>query len=1192
MNQKASNSSGGEPHHIIAIGASAGGMEEINLFFDHTPLDGVAYIIVQHLSSDFKSRMVELLDKHSKLQVKEAEDNMLVRCNEVYLIPHDKFMTIKLGRLHLTKKENVKGPHLTINTFFNSLAAACGKKSIGIILSGLGSDGTAGITSIKKAGGMVIARDPEMSEFGGMPTSAIATGLVDYVTGPAMMPDIIENYVKNDGVLPEDDANDEQNLKEIIELIKENLPFDFSDYKQTTILRRTKRRASYGNFNSLRNYLSFLRVSPDEVVALSKEFLISVTSFFRDKEAFAFIQTSVLPEILDKLSPGEELKMWVAGCATGQEVYSIAILIAELISLKESDLVVKIFATDIDSAALNYAGKGVYPKEIATAVSQERLDKYFIKEGDNYRVIPLIRKMIIFAQHDLVKNPPYCNMHFIICRNLLIYMTPVLQKKIFTMLLFGLKMDGYLFLGSSENPMPILKNLEVVHKKWKIYKNLESKRGISFDAFSLPDLLDIKKVPSRAASQDIVETNYSTLSESMHIALASDLDYLAICIDEKGQVIRAHGDTTTYLLQKHFTSNLTELLSKPLSIAFNTLKNKVLKDAAKAEVKGIVIKQGAEVFKVNLSISPLETKEETHLLLVIFSKDSAANLAERPVYDEKIYFDQYTLNLEAELKDLKEKLYASYERLNASNENMQSFNEELISANEEMQSTNEEMQSVNEELHTINSDYQLKNKELLETNDDLNNYFRSNVNGQLFINNQLELMRFSPGAVKQINLLESDIGRPLSNISTNIKFETILDDVKQVLVDGCVLTKEIETNDGKWYQMMTMPYVQQASNKNNGAIITFNDITELKNTQKELHASNLMLGLTTSSAGMGTWSLDMRSKEFLSSPKVKEIFGTDTAKELAYESAIKQLPESHRKLVLDAIASTMSNGNNFDIDFSLTRENDQKVRWVNASGSLIHNLENKPIYFTGLLHDTTEHTLDELRKNDFIAMVSHELKTPLTSIQAYVQLMSMKASKTEDDFVVESLGKVNNQVKKMTALINGFLNVSRLESGKITLNKTSFKIDSLLEEIAEEVIFSVKTHKIVLHDCPSLTVIADRDKIGQVISNLLSNAVKYSRTNSLIEVTCKSLEGALEVQVKDEGMGITPEDREKLFDRYYRVDQAVEQNISGFGLGLYLCAEIIKRHSGKIWVESEMGVGSVFHFNLPLSLTSSGIRSH
>ncbi|RWY54346.1 chemotaxis protein CheB [Mucilaginibacter gilvus] len=830
------------PHHIIAIGASAGGMEEINLFFDHTPLDGVTYVIIQHLSSDFKSRMVELLGKHSKLVVSEAVDGSELKSNQVYLIPNDKFMTISGGRLRLSDKTKVKGPHLTINAFFNSLAEDCGNKAIGIVLSGLGADGTEGIKNIKKAGGMVIARNPETSEFNSMPSHAIATGLVDFILEPAAMPDVIEDYVKEGLTVLTEHPHDEKNIKEIVELIKERSPLDFSDYKLPTILRRTKRRANEGNFLSLEKYLTFLKSNTEEVEALAKDFLISVTSFFRDKEAFGFIQKKILPVVLEKVVPGEELKMWVAGCATGEEAYSMAILVAEQLTGKYKDVVVKIFATDIDSVAMAHAGKGIYNKDIAKQVSEERLEKYFIKEGECYRVKPEIRNMVIFAQHDLVKNPPYCNMNFISCRNLLIYMAPVLQKKIFSMMLFGLKMDGYLFLGSSENPIPIIKNLEVVNKKWKIYRNLKARREVSFDAFTLPELLDIKRTPAIRREENTL-SNSNTVSEAMNTQLAEQQDYFAVCIDDNNSVVKSYGNTK-FLIKQHFNLNLPEQLPKPLAVAFSTLKRKVDQTGEPATLSGIKIRHEGVVVKVTLAIDRLKVnKNEQKLLMVTLCSDAQQNsaIADDSIFDEKIYQDQYTLNLEEELKELQVKLHSAYERLDASNENMQSFNEELISANEEMQSTNEEMQSVNEELHTINADYQLKNKELLEINDDLNNYFRSNVNGQLFINNDLLLMKFSPGAVKQINLLETDIGRPLSNISTNIKFETIIEDIKQVLAKGTVITKEIQTNNGKWYQIMTMPYVQLIDEKRNGAIVTFNDITELKFTQVELDRKNKSL---------------------------------------------------------------------------------------------------------------------------------------------------------------------------------------------------------------------------------------------------------------------------------------------------------------------------------------------------------------
>ncbi|MEJ7671903.1 MAG: chemotaxis protein CheB [Chitinophagaceae bacterium] len=827
-----------DPHHIIAIGASAGGMEEITSFFEHTPTDGVAYVIVQHLSPDYQSRMAEVISRHSQLTVKEAENGMRVIKSQVYTIPSTKFMTIRDGRLFLTDKDKTPGPHLTINRFLNSLAADSGTKAIAVILSGLGSDGTEGVRNIKKEGGIVMARNPETSEFASMPSCAIATGVVDFVLEPELMPETIQDYVKHGTEYLSDTKDDEKHLTTIVDLIKEKLPLDFTDYKQATILRRIKRRAAYNKCSRLIDYIEFLKKTPKEIDTLAQDFLISVTEFFRDKEAFDFVESDILPAILKKLAPGEELKMWVAGCATGEEAYSLAILICEQLTGKFKNTVVKIFATDIDSIALQQAGKGIFDAGIEKAVSAERLEKHFLKDGDNYRIRPDLRKMVIFAQHDMVKNPPYCNMHFISCRNLLIYMTPPLQKKIFLMLIFGLKMEGYLFLGSSENPLPIIQNLEVVNGKWKIYKNLETKRAVRFDAFSLPELKP--KRPAFEIEETAKKINNS-LTEAVNENLVNQLGSLAVCIDENNHVIKTYGDTTRYLLQKNFATNLTDLLPRPLAVAFNTLNVKALKQNEKVTKNGINIKKGESIIKVSLTVNPLPLKKgEQKLLLVTFSEDKPVGdvVKNDTLFDEKIYLDEYTLNLEEELKELKEKLHSTLLQLDASSENMQSFNEELLSANEEMQSTNEEMQSINEELHTINADYQLKNKELIELNDDLDNYFRSNINGQLFVNNDLLLMRYSPGTVKQINLLPTDVGRPLSNISTNIKFENIIGDIKEVIENGNIITKEIQTENGKWYQVMTMPYIQLADNKSNGAIITFNDITQLKRTQLELDKKN------------------------------------------------------------------------------------------------------------------------------------------------------------------------------------------------------------------------------------------------------------------------------------------------------------------------------------------------------------------
>ncbi|QJD97191.1 chemotaxis protein CheR [Mucilaginibacter robiniae] len=832
------------PEYIIAIGASAGGMEEINAFFDHTPLDSVSYVIIQHLSPDFKSRMVELLSRHSKLLVLEAEEGLEVQSNTVYLIPNNQYMTIEGNRLRLTPKENSRRPHLTVNTFLKSLAINSGKHAIAVILSGLGTDGTEGTKAIKKAGGMVIARNPEETEFSSMPSNAIATGLVDFVLEPEQMPVAIQDFITHADKLMADIKEDEQYILPIVEVIKDQLPLDFTEYKQTTILRRIKRRAAHSNFTTLKGYLEFLNTAPEEVELLAKDFLISVTTFFRDSDAFENIAGAVLPAILKDHHPEDELKLWIAGCATGEEAYSVAILLCEQLTGALQNTAVKIFATDIDAEALAIGSKGIYHASLTKNISPERLEKYFIPEGDCYRVSPAIRKMVIFAQHDLVKNPPYCNMSFISCRNVLIYMTPALQKKIYAMLLFGLKANGYLFLGSSENPLPILQNLEVTDPKSKIYKSLNGKRLIKFDAFSIPELQEIKRLPASATKAETNTGNDELLAETLQATLAKEMGYLVVCVNEHHQVIKSYGDTSRFLHQKLFNNNIMELLPKPLAIAFNTVSRQALQANEKVTAPGIQINQGGKGVFVNLSVVPLHIKRNAPpLLMAIFTEDTTTPKSElqENTYNEDAYLNDYTFHLEEELQETKLQLRAAYEKLDALNENMHSFNEELLSANEEMQSTNEEMQSVNEELHTINTDYHLKNKELQELNDDLNNYFKSNVNGQLFVDSELRLLKFSPAAVKLINLMEGDVGRPLSNISTNIRFDTIIQDIQSVLSKGVVLSKDIESNDGQWYQLMTMPYLTQADNRITGAILTFTDITKLKRIQASLDRKNKSL---------------------------------------------------------------------------------------------------------------------------------------------------------------------------------------------------------------------------------------------------------------------------------------------------------------------------------------------------------------
>jgi two-component system, chemotaxis family, CheB/CheR fusion protein len=827
--------------YIIAIGASAGGMEAIHLLFDHTPKDGVSYVIIQHLSPDHKSFMAELLATHSKLKISVAENEMFVEPNHVYLMPQGKNMTIKNRRLLLTDSKAMQ-PNTSIDIFLDSLAEDQREKCIAVILSGSGTDGTKGIASVKKNGGYVIVQDPESAKFNGMPNSAIESGNVDVIRPPELIPEEIithlRRYILENSFSEQITQKEETTLLKILNLIQIHTPLDFSDYKRPTIIRRVVLRMTKTKTTSLEEYADYLKSNPSEINILAKEFLISVTEFFRDKEAFKVIKEKVIPDIIENKLQVDTLKVWVVGCATGEEAYSLAILIMEHLTEIKKNLEVKIFASDIDKSALQHASKGIYPAIISKDVSEERLNKFFTKQDDNYKVRDNIRKMIIFADHDIVKQPPYGKIDLISCRNLLIYINPLLQKKILASLHFCLNMGGFLFLGPSETLGELRKYFSEVDKKWKIFKNIEVARNLRHTTYSTPGLERQMYNPNPRSTPQR-DSNKSNLTELTNQTLLEGSGYeTGIWVDTDFRIIHTCGDYEKYLLPKFFNFNLLEMLPEELSIATSTTLRKAVKLNKEARIKHVSFKRNGSIHSANIFIKPFMAKNPTlqTVILVLFSEDRAKITADKDeeVFGIKTHTTRYIEDLKEELSETKIKLREAYDALDASNDNISSYNEELISSNEEMQSTNEELQSVNEELQTVNNEYQMKIKELAELNDDLNNYFKSTINAQLYVDRDFILRKFTPSAIRQVNLKESDIGRPLSDISTNIRFSTLMDDIGNVISSSVKVEKEVQTLEERWYQMVAMPYTKQLDNQNDGVIITFNDITELKKSQDKL----------------------------------------------------------------------------------------------------------------------------------------------------------------------------------------------------------------------------------------------------------------------------------------------------------------------------------------------------------------------
>lgn len=814
-------------HYIIAIGASAGGLEAIQEFFDNMPANGtLSFIIIQHLSPDYKSLLVELLSKHTNMKVVEAQHEMEVNPSMVYVIPNDKLLTIEGSKLQLSEKQIAKAPNTAIDIFLHSLAEAQAEKAIAIILSGTGSDGSKGIRSIHEAGGMVLVQDPATAKFDGMPNSAIAAGVVDYIIAPELMPEEIFVYIKEKPErLATADKPDEQYLPEIMKLVENSCSYDFTNYKTPTILRRIGKRMAQLNYRKFQDYLQLLRSSRQECKMLGKEFLIGVTKFFRDHAAFDLIEKKVLEPLIKEKSHGDVLKVWVTACSTGEEAYSIAILIDKLLKKLQKALEVKIFATDLDMDAIEFASRGSYPILSVSEMDDDTIHTYFSQQEGVVTIVPHIRKQIVFARHNVLKDPPFIKNDLVTCRNMLIYMNNILQRRVCATLQFALNKGGYLFLGPSEVPGSIKENLLEIDGKWKIYSKIANE--LRFNPERMPSAQNYRsererKPPPREStlSRDLVDEFQGLLSD--------EFNYAAVYVDKNFDVKEATGNYRKFLTlpEKSFNTHLLKMVTPQVAAVLTSTLRKVIKNGNPASLRNVRSANGDADKTVNIYIKPSQREE---LVLLVFSDGAppATKDLDTVVAPPSEGSAAYIFELEEELRETRSNLQMAVESLETANEELQSSNEELLSANEELQSGNEELQSLNEELHTLNTEHQLRIKELIELNDDLNNYFRSTNIAQVFVDSNLRIRKFNPAAVEMINLIETDIGRPLEHISNNIQYPEFYGEVKKVFAEGIEIEKEVQTGENKFLMMRLLPYIRR-DREHDGVVISFFDISLLK----------------------------------------------------------------------------------------------------------------------------------------------------------------------------------------------------------------------------------------------------------------------------------------------------------------------------------------------------------------------------
>lgn len=869
-------------HIIVGVGASAGGLEALQEFFENLPDGpGVAFVIVQHLSPDYKSLMGELLSRHTRLKIQKVTDGMTVEVNNVYLIPPRNNMTIFNGNLFLTEQNTKKGLNLPIDVFLQSLAKDQGKNSIGIILSGTGSDGTHGIRAIKEAGGMVMVQDNETAKFDGMPRSSISTGLVDYILSPEKMPTELLNYVKHPFVKKTKSIeniikNEENSYTKILAIVRDQIGVDFSSYKHNTILRRLEKRLSINQVSKIDDYVNILMNAPMESRILYKELLIGVTRFFRDKEAYKVLKEKVIPGLF-QFNEKRTLRVWSAGCSTGEEAYSLAILLKEYMANHKILRDVKVFATDIDKDAIEFAGAGLYPENIINDVSKEHIKKYFTKTENGYQINDNIRKMVVFATHNILGDPPFSKIDFISCRNLFIYLVPEVQSRLLSMFYFALNQHGYMFLGSSETIGDMLDGFETVNSKWKIYKYKSGAKYNLSNSFSLK--IDGKRHKKELKHPYLHKPNERKIQDSLLEKMINHFLPPTVIIDDNYDIQRTINDVSRYIKIRSgaFSNNLLKMLPPAFSVTMNSLLRNLKKSRDKVVYDNLRIKYDntEEVFSLEgFSFTDVESGQNFYGISFRERADQKNGSPEdgKNSFDVDESYNERIIELERELQLTKESLQATVEELETSNEELQSSNEELIASNEELQSTNEELQSVNEELYTVNSEHQNKIEELTELNNDMNNLLDNIHVGTLFLDEKLIIRKFSKLVNDITNIRKNDIGRPINHISIEHLYKDFIKDTEEVIRDLKMKEKEILGPDKNWYLIRMLPY-RNDDNAVEGVSITFIDIHSLKISQKNLENERELLMQVMDASPLGKTMLDAKGNVIYANNKACEIYG-------------------------------------------------------------------------------------------------------------------------------------------------------------------------------------------------------------------------------------------------------------------------------------------------------------------------------
>ena len=1189
-----------KPTYVAAIGASAGGLQPLEDFFHAIPPNtGIAFVVVQHLSPDFKSLMHELLSKKTTMPIVRVVDTVEPEQNKIYLITPRKNMTIEQGKLQLSDQDLSPGhgPNFPIDLFFRSLAKSHGNRAIGVVLSGTGSDGSRGVRAIDEAGGLVYVQSTESAQFDGMPAAAIVTGTAHEVKPPEKIAESIAD-IANAAAQRDLGANATEKMsavyKQIIKMVAEEKGVDFRLYKPKTISRRLERRRLIAGAESLEAYLKRLQSDAAEVTALRNDLLVSVTCFFRDVPAWKYLKETVFPALIKKTEVSETIRVWVAACATGEEAYTMAITLREVLdSMDRHQQEIKIFATDIDEPALEQAALGRYPGSVAADVPPDLLAKYFTVDGDFYQANRSLRETIIFAAHNLLEDAPFTRTHIVSCRNALIYLQSEVQKQVVRVLHFSLRPGGVLFLGTSETVGELKSEFALLDQPSSIHEKLRDVRLSSRSNFQarLPASKKTTAAQLPQTSAGEIQAKDSLISSAFS-ALAEKNATVYLISDVNMNLLHAVGDTRPFLSvpQGSTTNNLARMVPKSLSVPLSTAMHRSQRENKVVNYYGIPHSENDSlVIDIQAIYQPESPQSEEMFVVLLIAhptwQQQSAAIQKLEQTDENLPH-QRLRDLEFELNQTRENLQTTIGELENTNETMQTTNEQLTTANEELQSTNEELHSVNEELYTVNSEHQVKINELTELNNDIDNLLESTDIGVVFLDDDLNIRKFTPAATSSVRLQPGDIGRSFEDLSYNFDYPQLATDVRRVLSLGEAIEREAAINENDFILVRIHPY--RAGNELTvGVVISFVDISELKHVEDALAQVEVRYRHLFQSDMFGIVVSNIRDRTIIDANDtfLKLIDADRSMLPLRQESVY---PENDLGTLSLAMEELNTSGTTPPTPARLVQI-DGEIVPVIISRTLISQKDGTYVEFiidaTELKQQQREIQLktDEMEAvsgnlQQFAYIASHELLEPLRSLSGYSSLLENRYSDQLEGDGVDYLNFILEASTRMSRVVDDLLSFSRVHTaGK---HFTDVDCDEALRIARCETIDNAEDVDIQWNLSPLPSVYADKKQLQQLFYTLLDNAVKFRSHRSLvIEVSARVVDEHWQFEIADNGIGMNPSDREKIFAIFKRLHN--RDAYPGSGVGLAICKRIVERHNGKIWADSNDMKGCSIVFTIP-----------